>query len=85
MKNVHKLAIALLLAFAGCSAPDVSPRGATRPVYKLLGEQRCVKCGSVFEVYGREQDEFEPTINGCPNCPMSEEELKQLIEQMESE
>ena len=85
MSKFNKLAITLLLAFAGCSAPDVSPRGATRPAYKLLGEQRCVKCGSVFEVYGREQDEFEPTINGYPNCPISEEELKQLIEQMENE
>ena len=85
MNNVHKLAIALLLAFVGCSTPDVSPRGPARPAYKLLGEQRCIKCGSEFEVYGRESDELESTINGCPNCPMSEDELKLLIEQIGNE
>ena len=83
MKN--KLAILLMLACIGCSTPSSTPKERERTTQIFLGKQRCIKCGSGFEVYGREKEEIKPTIDKCPNCPMSEEEFKQLIDQMKDE
>ena len=41
-------------------------------------ESKCLGCGTEFV-----SDQPSEDVTVCPNCPMSEEELKRLIEEIE--
>lgn len=74
------MAIALLIAAMVvwvASRPYKLPERLPPP-FDLEFEVPCSGCGTVFLC------ETDEEITECPNCPVSDEELEELIKQLES-
>ena len=78
--------VCLAFILSGCVGQAEKSNPITAPSdYRKIGERTCNGCGSMFEVFGRESREVNPTVDNCPNCVLNEEQFDQLIEKLKEQ